>query len=164
MPNGAGAGAAGAVVSAGGDDVPRDLGRLLAEGRRLADAVLGPLAAADPRAARLRALVRELEERLGRHLAAADLADAADDEDGAHPPPGEIVELLVMGSRAPLRVTAAVADAVWNTMFVKEPTTFVDVVLAEGGVARIRPSAVTGFRYHPGTAPPEGGPPRRGRG
>jgi hypothetical protein len=148
-------------VSAGEDDAPRELRRLLAEGRRLADAVLGPLAAADPRAARLRALVRELEERLGRH--AADLRDAADDEDGAHPPATEIVELLVMGSRTPLRVTAAVADAVWNTMFVKEPTTFVDVVLAEGGVARIRPSAVTGFRYHPGTAPPEGAPPRRGR-
>jgi hypothetical protein len=65
----------------------------------------------------------------------------------AHDPAEETVELLVLGSSAPLRVTTAVADAVWNKMFVKEPTLFIDVALVDGGIARIRPSAVTGFVY-----------------
>jgi hypothetical protein len=62
----------------------------------------------------------------------------------------EIVELLVLGAGAPLRVTAEVADAVWHKMYVKEPTLFVDVALADGGIARIRPAAVTGFVYRHG--------------
>ena len=77
-----------------------------------------------------------------------------DEPPDAPAPPEEVVELLVLGSTEPLLVSAAVADAVWNTMFVREPTLFVDVALLDGGVARIRPSAVTGFRYHPGAPPP----------
>ena len=134
----------------------RELGALLEELRRLADAVLG--ARDEPRAARLHALVHELGDRLSGDDGAA--AGEAPEEREA---PAEVVELLVVGSGAPLSVSAVVADAVWNTMFVTEATRFVDVVLADGGVARIRPSAVTGFRYHPGTTPPAQAPKRGGR-
>jgi hypothetical protein len=85
----------------------------------------------------------------------------ADERPYAPAPPDEVVELLVLGSAEPLRVSAAVADAVWSTMFVRESTLFVDVALLDGGVARIRPSAVTGFRYHPGTPPPAPAPRQR---
>ena len=127
------------------------------DARRLADTILPTLATHEPRAAHRHALVRALDERLAHALDEATESAAGD---GARQE--EFVELLVTGSHAPLRVTAEVADAVWNTMFVKESTLFVDVALAEGGVARIRPSAVTGFLFHPGTPVPERAPRRRG--
>jgi hypothetical protein len=140
--------------------VDTDLRARAREAHRLADAVLAPLAAHDARAARLLALVREIDAGLHARAGGDAEADAgtaaADDETGE-----EIVELFVTGNPSPLRVTAAVADAVWNTMFVKEPTLFVDVALAGGGVARVRASAVTGFRFHPGAPLPERAPKRR---
>ncbi len=139
-------------------DVLAELAARSLDARRLADTILPTLATHAPRAAHLHALLRALDERLAHALDEAAEPAAGD---GARREE-EFVELLVAGSHAPLRVTAEVADAVWNTMFVKESTLFVDVALAEGGVARIRPSAVTGFLFHPGTPVPERAPRRRG--